>query len=470
MNSSRSVPFILRSVERSLASIFTPQAPRAAGLSTAALCGLFVALAAFGGTREAAAQSGYTSPFSITLDGDIASWTTDFATRQATITANATPAGPAWYSGTTSYASLPYGPLNPQLYSTSTSSDAITNAAALQDRGQPVFDVPLNTAPAGVPTATWHHQRLLAAANALLTAPGGTPYQHLHLPNFDPAQLPSGSGYTWIQTSTSTVLQSSQQLADNNQFSTIPNPYLEAYGKPTPGIDCTDFSAYVYNLALGVQMYSSVGAQVQFNTPSGNPAPGATASATVLDTTGRPLEPHFLYGPNFGTSVLNTGSAALAPLISLFQPWDLLYMGDPTYGVLHVVMWLGQTGTSSNGTTFPLVISSHDNTPAIFDTLDLTSDGYPTDGDIAGHLPPPGVHILPFDDSNWFYQDFQLAMRIVPVPEPSSLALLNLGLGLGGLITRGVCGARRTGRRRRLPAGDRRMAPGRSPRSRRCPS
>jgi hypothetical protein len=91
-------------------------------------------------------------------------------------------------------------------------------------------------------------------------------------------------------------------------------------------------------------------------------------------------------------------------------------------------MWVGQTGTDSAGNTFPLVISSHDNTPAIFDTVALDANGYPSDGNIVGHLPPPGVHILPFDDSNWFYQDFQVAMRVIAVPEPATLVLAAMGI------------------------------------------
>jgi hypothetical protein len=173
---------------------------------------------------------------------------------------------------------------------------------------------------------------------------------------------------------------------------------------------------------------------------SGTLAPGNTAYATVLDSSGSPVTPQFFYGPNFGTAVHN-GTNSLTALVSQFQPGDLLYMGNPKDNLVHVVMWLGQTGTDSSGNTFPLVISSHDNTPAIFDTLALDATGFPSDGNIGGHLPPPGVHILPFDASNWFYQDFQLAMRVVAVPEPSTWVM-----GLAGI----ACGGWRVWRRRRL--------------------
>jgi len=401
----------------------------AARRSRASFLSLIIEAGSLLGGREALAQAGYTSPFSIALAPDIAAWTSDFAARRQLINQNATPAQADWY--TTTYTD-PYGPLNPQLYSTGSIGSPDVAASLQFDRGSPVYGAPLLPPPSGVSVVTWQQQRILAAANVLLTATNGTAYQHLHLPDFDPAQVTTGT-FPWISVSVNPTLQSSWQLA-NGVAGTASNPYAGAYGQPTPGIDCTDFSAYVYNLALGVQMHSGTPNQVQFSGSSGKPAPGATASAIILDTTGTPLEPQFFYGPNFGTDALNTGTGAgpLASLISQFQPGDLLYMGDPNLGILHVVMWLGQTGTDSSGNTFPLVISSHDNTPAIFDTLALDASGFPLDGNNAGHLPPPGVHILPFDQSNWFYQDFQLAMRVLAVPEPSIYAMALAGLACGG--------------------------------------
>jgi cell wall-associated NlpC family hydrolase len=322
------------------------------------------------------------------------------------------------------------------LYSTGTVGSPADVAALRTDRGQPVLNVGLNTVPDGVSATTWQQQRILAAANGLLQA--GTHYQHLHMPNFDPRQVTSGTGFPWSPVSTNPYLKSTVDL-DQGLSGTVPNPYAATYGSPQPGIDCTDFSSYVYNLALGIQMHSGTPNQVTFG-GSGTLAPGNTAYATVLDSSGNPLAPQFFYGPNFGTAVHN-GTNSLTTLVSQFQPGDLLYMGNPTDNLVHVVMWLGQTGTDSSGNTFPLVISSHDNTPAIFDTLDLDATGFPSDGNISGHLPPPGVHILPFDASNWFYQDFQLAMRVVAVPEPSTWVM-----GLAGI----ACGGCRVWRRRRL--------------------
>jgi len=388
------------------ASIPRPAAVRRGASSL--MVGMVLALSAVLAGDRAAAQ-GYTSPFSITLDADIAAWTSDFAARQAALDANTTPAKGDWYSPTTSYAALPYGPLNPQLYS-SASIGSPADATRLEyDRGQPVTGVAINASPVGVDPLAWQRQRVMAAANVLLQA--GTPYQHLHLPSFDPALVP-GSGFTWLPVSDNASLQTSWQLA-NGVPGTTPNPYQTDYGRATAGIDCTDFTAWTYNLGLGIQMHSGTPTQVEF-VGAATPQPGGTAKATVLDSQGIPLAPQFFYGPNFGTHALNA-PGSLDGLMASFQTGDLLYMGDPTLGLLHVVMWLGQTATDTYGNTFPLVISSHDNTPAIFDTLGLDAQGLPLDGDITGHLPPPGVHILPFAPSNWFYQDFQIAMRVIGV-------------------------------------------------------
>lgn len=388
--------------------------------------------------REAAAQPAYSSPFSIVLDPDISAWTSDFAARRAALDANTTPPMASWYLPTTSYAGNRYGPLNPQLYSTPSVASPTGVARLRYDRGDPVLNVPLNAVPVGVDPLTWQQQRLLAAANELLQA--GTHYQHLHLPNFDPAQVTSGTGFPWLPVSTNTAATSSWQLA-NGGTGTVPNPYVTTYGIPAPGIDCTDFSAYVYSLALGVQLHSGTPTQIEF-VGHANPTPGGTATATVLDTTGSPIQPQFFYGPNFGIASVNA-PGSLDSLIAQFQAGDLLYIGNPNMGILHVVMWLGQTGTDSLGNVFPLVISSHDNTPAIFDTLALNPTGFPLDGDIAGHLPPPGVHILPFAPSNWFYQDFQVAMRVL-VPE----------IDAGGLAPAiALLTAALAGRRRRTPGG-----------------
>ena len=349
----------------------------------------------------------YVSPFSVPFNSQIASWTTDFPARTSAILANSTPAFPGWYGYNYAANQLGYGPLNPQLLN---ASGGLNPA---QDRGNVVNGVPLNQAPANVNPVYWQMQRLLAAATSLI----GTPYQHLHLPQFNPAQAGQGN-FQWSPVSNKKDLQTSQMLINQTHQPKVPNPYAPVYGQPAAGIDCTDFSAYIYNLALGVQMHSGVVNQITFTVngspTTGNLLPNAVPSATVLNPDGSAVTPVFFKSPTFGLSQINQ-PGSLTSLTDQLQTGDLLYIGNPTDGVLHVVVWLGITGTDSAGNTFPLVISSHDNTPAIFDTAAVDPvTGFPLDGNTNGHLPPPGVQILPFVSSNWFYQDFLIAMRVLP--------------------------------------------------------
>jgi len=100
-------------------------------------------------------------------------------------------------------------------------------------------------------------------------------------------------------------------------------------------------------------------------------------------------------------------------------------------------MWLGTNGVLASSLGYdpstPLVISSHDNTPAIFSTTNLdptTGLPIPTNGQsqwqaIQANLPAPGVHILPFISGNWFYENFVLAMRVIPYVAGAPLTVSN---------------------------------------------
>lgn len=347
----------------------------------------------------------YVSPFKVPLDSRITEWTSDFSARSQLIVQNSQPTVSNWYSF--NYSNQTYGPLNPQLMTTTPAQSQGLSPAI--DRGPVVNNVAMNQPPADVDSFYWQKQRLLAAAVSLI----GTPYQHLHVPQFNPADV-TGSTFPWSAVSQNPTLQTSEMLLNNNTFSpAYPNPYAQAYGQPTEGIDCTDYAAYIYNLALGIQLYSGTSTQITFSVngqPSG-PVAGSKATANVLVSDGSAINPSFIYADNYGTGIYNPPKS-LDNVVTQLKPGDLLYIGDNTQ-VFHVVMWLGINGTDSAGNTFPLVISSHDNTPAIFDTEAVDQNGFPTDQNIQGHLPPPGVQILPFVDSNWFYQNFIVAMRVL---------------------------------------------------------
>ena len=276
--------------------------------------------------------------------------------------------------------------------------------------------------------------RLMAAANQLI----GTAYEHLHLPQFNPNLVVPAGSFLLAPASGNATLQSTQQLLANPQIAgSTANPYLSTYGPVSAGIDCTDFSAYIYSLALGYQMFSGTSTQITF--PSSGSGLGGAADAVVLDSTGSRLTPTFFYSPNYGTGQYNK-PGDLNALISTFQPGDLLYIGPPS-GISHVVIWLGAYGTHADGSpsTVPLVISSHDNTPAIFTTQNINFDpsspdyGFPNlaSGEtIETYLPPPGVQILPFTDQNWFYTNFQVALRVLPANDPPAVPAPAAPLGL----------------------------------------
>lgn len=370
----------------------------------------------------------YVSPFQISLSANATAWSSDFIDRLELVTENAFPSPGNWT--TFNFSKQVYGPLNPQLF---TAGNLTGNALAIYqnlanpptgDRGDAVFNSPMNTSPVGVSNVQWMTQRLLYAANLFI----GTHYQHLHLPNFNPAtnKIPGNPNYKfpWFPVSNNATLQTTQQLENPNLIQNVANPYMATFGFAQPGIDCTDFSAFIYNLALGIQMHSGTPNQVSFLNAAGNAtalSPTAIPYIPSINSQGEVVDALFFKSPNMGN---RNASGSLTNLTSQLQTGDLLYIGTPTK-VLHVVMWLGANGTNLNGTasSVPLVISSHDNTPAIFDTQSLTTNGYPTDGKISSHLPPPGVQILPFAPGNWFYNNFIVAARLLPQATPGALVV-----------------------------------------------
>jgi cell wall-associated NlpC family hydrolase len=94
------------------------------------------------------------------------------------------------------------------------------------------------SAPAGCDAVTWKRQRVLQAAEHYI----GLPYQHHHVPQWNPSSAWSGA--------------------------------------EGPGLDCSNFTAWAYNFGLGMHFTSDVVAQ----------ADGAQAPGRVL-ATGEAFEP-----------------------------------------------------------------------------------------------------------------------------------------------------------------------------------
>jgi len=363
----------------------------------------------------------YVSPYAITLTNDISSWCSDIAYRNAVMYSNTTPAMSNWYTVPASEYNngLTWGPLMPQLFSSSNGN------ALIDGRGNPVYNVAINSVPSGVDQKTYSQERLLYVADSLI----GTIYQHTHLPEFDQNLVTNGS-YHWNAVTTNTTVFTSKFIDTG-----VVNPYLASYGVPTPGIDCTDFTALIYNLALGVQLGSGVGNQIQFSSGT-NPTTSNYPISTIIANDGKTfVQAKFITNSNYGQSLPNTPST-MSNVIAQLQPGDLLYMSGEGGSIAHVVVWLGIYGTYTNGsvvTDVPLVISSHDNTPAVFDTINVDSNGIPipTNGQtiaqaVDAHLSPPGVQILPFVPGNWFYDNFSVAMDVISYAPGAPLTITGL--------------------------------------------
>ena len=342
----------------------------------------------------------YTSPYTVSYTISTDQLTYDFTSRYNSITSiggNLTtppytsdvPANNAWYDAANYTLALPqsWGPqINGSL-------------------GAP--SAPLNPDPS-YGTLAWQQQRLVAIATQFQFVNGngnGIIYQHHHIPQFNP--------YT-TDPSWPTVLSGSPPITwgtANGGNSTA-----------APGIDCSDFTSLVYNLAFGYKLETGINAQAQPDTPI------TTPTGTMLPTAVIP-------GPNMNNGAVIDQNAPNAEttynqITNQFQVGDLLYMhagtgtpGNGTFSDVHVVMWLGtqnitftnnSTGITGNA-TIPLVISSHNDTPAIWDEN--------------GVLPAPGVQSLPFSADSWFYTNFDHAQRLL-VPEPGSVALAILGMGV----------------------------------------
>jgi hypothetical protein len=112
-------------------------------------------------------------------------------------------------------------------------------ADALQGTwGPAAAEYPPVDAPTGCAAIGWKRQRVIAVAEKYV----GLPYQHHHIPAWDPASA-----------------------------------WASAEG---PGLDCSNYGAWAYNYALGVKFTSDVEAQAD-----GDEAPGRKLEA------GEPLEP-----------------------------------------------------------------------------------------------------------------------------------------------------------------------------------
>ena len=180
----------------------------------------------------------------------------------------------------------------------------------------------------------WKRQRVIATAARFL----GYGYQHHHIPDWNPPP-------SWPR---------KQTCAGSN-------------GK---GVDCSNFTSFVYNQGFGIKMTSDVGRQARLH--------------EAQEDDGYRVPLHRVELPRHyeeRRATLRTG--------------DLLYIRGRENGpITHVVIWIGSVGRAASGV--PLVIDSH-------------GSGVRDD---QGHPIPCGVQSRPFREYSWYDRCASHAHRI----------------------------------------------------------
>ena len=185
----------------------------------------------------------------------------------------------------------------------------------------------------------WRRERVVAAATRLI----GYQYQHHHVPDWDPPE-------SW--------------------------PWNECCGaRHGKGLDCSNFSGWNYNWALGIHLNTDIHKQAaRKQAPSTH---GEIHAETIHRPEGAPAEWY-------------------THLCGKLLPGDLLYIGNrDRTKVTHVIMWVGACAESPDGV--PLVIDS-------------------TGGkikDSSGHRIPCGIWLRPFGKGSWYCHSFSHAHRWV---------------------------------------------------------
>lgn len=192
-------------------------------------------------------------------------------------------------------------------------------------------------APQGVlnrPTE-WQRERVIAVALRYQ----GYAYQHHHIPDWQPP-----ASWPWKET---------------------------AAGHNSKGLDCSNFSAFVYNQGFGIKPSGNVKEQAEQLTIPG-PGPGRTLRAELIQK-----------------------PECYAELTKTLKTGDLLYIRNNAGALAHVIIWVGPIGQSSDGD--PLIIDSHGE--GVKD-----SEGQPI---------PVGIHLRPFREKSWYYRSFSHAHRLL---------------------------------------------------------
>ncbi|HEY2759649.1 MAG TPA: NlpC/P60 family protein [Pirellulales bacterium] len=180
----------------------------------------------------------------------------------------------------------------------------------------------------------WRRERVIATAARFI----GYEYQHHHIPDWNPP-----SDWPW-------------------------KPCCA--GRNGRGVDCSNFTSFVYNQGFGIKMNAAIEHQAELREAMEKNEGWISVRRIEL-----PSE----YSER--SKILRTG--------------DLLYIRGREDGpVTHVVIWVGAIGIASSG--IPLLLDSHGGNVE----------------DDSGRLIPCGIHLRPFREDSWYNRCASHAHRI----------------------------------------------------------
>jgi len=185
-------------------------------------------------------------------------------------------------------------------------------------------------------SAEWKRARVIATALRYV----GYHYRHHHIPDWDPPQ----------------------------------GLHTPAEGEPKhagKGLDCSNFTSFIYNQGLGIHLNSDIHKQSEIVQAPIN------GSGRILPIKTIPEQSSF-----------EEWKKAL-------KPGDLIYVRSRQQKISHVIVWLGEWGISPDG--IPLIMDSHGS-----DVKDSN-----------GVAIPDGIHLRPFRPSSWYAKSSDHAHRII---------------------------------------------------------
>lgn len=180
----------------------------------------------------------------------------------------------------------------------------------------------------------WKRERTIAVALRFV----GYGYQHHHIPDWDPPRH-----WPWKST---------------------------CVGHNGKGVDCSNFTSFVYNQGFGIKPSSDVLAQSKLHTFPG-PGPGRHTKVQ-----------HIALPDSYDA------------LVKKLRTGDLVYIRNRRDKIAHVVLWVGSIGRSPDKA--PLIIDSHGG--EVKDANDVNI--------------PCGIHLRPFRDNSWYHHSADHAIRV----------------------------------------------------------